>query len=133
MKWYKEGEKSTKYFLNLEKRNYCNKVISKLRQEDNKLITNPKEILSEQKDFYKELYCSRLDKNIDEEKYKPFFQNIKQKLSVVHSEELEGIITEAELLTAFKSTANGKSPGSDGFTVDFYKFLWKKYKPIIVK
>ncbi len=27
----KEGEKSTKYFLNLEKRNYCNKVISKLR------------------------------------------------------------------------------------------------------
>ncbi len=31
VKWYEKGEKSTKYFLNLEKRNYCNKVISKLR------------------------------------------------------------------------------------------------------
>ncbi len=42
VKWYEESEKSTKYFLNLEKMNYCNKVISKLRREHNKLITNPK-------------------------------------------------------------------------------------------
>ncbi len=32
-KWYEQGEKSTKYFLNLEKRNYCNKVISKMKQK----------------------------------------------------------------------------------------------------
>ncbi len=93
---------------------------------------NPKEILPGKRDFYKELFSSRLDKNIDEEKCKPFFQNIKQKLSVEQSEELEGMITEAELLTAFKSTANGKSPSSHGFTVDFYKFFYKNIIQLVL-
>jgi hypothetical protein len=26
---------------------------------------------------------------------------------------------------SIKSMKNGKNPGSDGFTVDFYKFFWK--------
>ncbi len=83
------------------------------------MITNPKEIIAEQRDFYKELYFSRLDKNNDVEKYEPFFQNIQLKFSVEQSDELEGMITEAELLTALKSTVNGQLLSSDGFMVDF--------------
>jgi hypothetical protein len=26
---------------------------------------------------------------------------------------------------------NGKSPGSDGYTVDFYKFFWKDIGPFV--
>lgn len=54
-----EREKPTNYFLNLENRNYTNKVIPKLtRTENNKQIeiTKQIEILSEVENFYKTLY-----------------------------------------------------------------------------
>jgi hypothetical protein len=28
---------------------------------------------------------------------------------------------------------NGKSPGSDGYTVDFYKFFWKDIGPFVFR
>ena len=36
----------------------------------------------------------------------------------------EGVITENECLLALNEFKNGKSPGSDGFTAEFYKFFW---------
>ena len=36
----------------------------------------------------------------------------------------EGLVNEAELLQVLKSMKNGKSPGTDGFTSEFYKFFW---------
>ena len=38
-KWVEEGEKNTKYFLNLEKRNYNSACIKKLITEDGTEIT----------------------------------------------------------------------------------------------
>ena len=40
------GEKPTKYFYNLEKRNYNRKTIFELELEDGEVITDGKEILS---------------------------------------------------------------------------------------
>ena len=43
--WYNEGEKNTKYFLNLEKR-HCNQgITTQLKVNDNDLICTDKEIL----------------------------------------------------------------------------------------
>ena len=39
-RWYKEGEKFSKYFLNIEKRNFNNKHIFKLQIVDSTLVTN---------------------------------------------------------------------------------------------
>ena len=36
----------------------------------------------------------------------------------------EGTITESELLKSLKSFKNGKSPGTDGLTAEFYKYFW---------
>ena len=55
VRWFEEGEKSTKYFLNLEKRNYIRKSVNKL-VINNTIITDPREILKEQRNFYKTLY-----------------------------------------------------------------------------
>ena len=38
---------------------------------------------------------------------------------------LEGKITYDELLSALKRAKNNKSPGSDGFTMEFYTFFWR--------
>ena len=43
-KWSEEGEKNTKYFLNLEKRNYNKKTIKKLIGANGDEITDPKKI-----------------------------------------------------------------------------------------
>jgi hypothetical protein len=38
---------------------------------------------------------------------------------------LEGNLSFKECGESLKLMKNGKRPGSDGFTVDFYKFIWK--------
>ncbi len=58
--WIECGEKNSKLFLNLEKRNYENRLISKIKV-NNELITDHKEIIKEQRKFYKTLYSEKLD------------------------------------------------------------------------
>ena len=57
-RWRNEGEKNTKYFLNLEKRHYNQGGISQLKLENDNFVTTDKEILSEGETFYKNLYSS---------------------------------------------------------------------------
>jgi hypothetical protein len=54
-----EGERSTRYFCNLEKRHYTEKIIPKLILEDNTEVTHQKDILVQQNLFYQTLYESR--------------------------------------------------------------------------
>ena len=58
-RWHNEGEKNTKYFLNLEKRHYKQGVISQLKLDDENFVATDKEILSECETFYKRLYSSK--------------------------------------------------------------------------
>ena len=58
-KWYNEGEKNTKYFLNLEKRHFKQGTISQVKINDNKFVTSDEKILSECELFYKNLYTSK--------------------------------------------------------------------------
>lgn len=46
-RWHNEGEKNTKYFLNLEKRHYNQGAMSQLKLEKENFVTTDKEILSE--------------------------------------------------------------------------------------
>jgi hypothetical protein len=41
-------------------------------------------------------------------------------------------ITVEEAGKALKQLKNGKSPGSDGFTTDFYKFFWCDIKKSVI-
>jgi hypothetical protein len=36
----------------------------------------------------------------------------------------EGMLDRSECLKALKILNNGKSPGMDGYTAEFYKFFW---------
>ena len=47
IRWYNEGEKNSKYFLNLEKRHFKNGVITQLKLGDNEFASSDKEIFSE--------------------------------------------------------------------------------------
>ena len=51
--WIEEGKKNTKYFLNLEKRNYEKKNIKKIINDKGKEITNKDKIIKEEDFFYR--------------------------------------------------------------------------------
>ena len=57
-RWHEHGEKSNKYFLNLEKRNHTRKHIRKLSLSG-VITTDHKQILNSASDYYKNLYSSK--------------------------------------------------------------------------
>lgn len=126
-KWIEEGEKPTKYFLALEKRNYINKTISKIANDSGVLITNQQEILNEIKYFYQTLYSNK-DNDLNDVDIEEIID--KSLVNILDSnmrEKLEGKITYSEALEALKNMKNDKSPGSDGFTAEFLNFSGKIY------
>ena len=118
-RWTEKGEKPTKYFFNLEKRNYIRKKISELELSDGKPSCKEDEILKEIENFYEKLYTSK--GNIDDNRFENFVRNLElPKLRDLDKEELEGEITMDECKEVLKSFSSGKSPGEDGFTWEFY-------------
>ena len=132
MRCFEQGEKSTKYFLNLEKRNYSKKVVQKVLVNGN-LLTSPKDILKAQYQFYQSLYAKD-ESFCSTEKINDFLAGIKiQSLDENLRQSCEGEITELECDQVLKSFQNGKSPGNDGIPVEFYKQFWSRLKSLLVK
>ena len=67
-KWLEEGEKSTSYFLNLEKHNQSMNCINILENGNGVKITKDSEILEEVRKFYTKLYSSTKPNNIEVDK-----------------------------------------------------------------
>ncbi len=85
--------------------------------------------MSEEQRFYENLYKS---KGVDNTSQEFFFGSCNvPKLSQDQKESLEQPITINEISKAVKSMKNGKTPGSDGLTTDFYKFFWGKLKNLV--
>lgn len=130
-RWYNEGEKNTKYFLNLEKRHFNRKTIKGLKLENGTNIDSDKEILENAKSFYQKLYTSsKPDLGSYEESFFP--ENKEEKLSDVQKDFCEGKLKLEECLQSLKTMANNKSPGSDGLPAEFYKFFWQDIKVFLI-
>ena len=125
--WVEEGERNSKYFLNLEKYNFVNKQITSL-DVNGKTVNKGPEILKEIKTYYEKLYGAN---NIDNRKLDEVLANI-PKLSNEQKVKTKGLITYNECLKSLKSLSNGKTPGLDGITTDFYKFFWIDISPTVV-
>ena len=130
-RWHNEGEKNTKYFLNLEKRHYKNGVISQLKIGENRFVTSDKDILKECENFYRNLYCSRTDTDYILNN-KSFENSTKKALDNDARQTCEGLLTKSECLQALKNMEPDKTPGSDGIPADFYKVFWNDISVFLV-
>ena len=130
IKWAEEGEKPTRYFCSLESRNYVNKTIPKVQQENGNTIKTQEEILKEVQKFYSNLYAPQnSEKDINDQ---DILKNLQHPvLTNIESSNLEGEITADEISNVLRNMKNNKSPGSDGFTVEFFKFFFKDFKHFI--
>ena len=118
-RWIEEGERPTKYFCGLEKRQYTKKYISSLeidgiQQHDQVAIMNYL------KCFFEDVYQSReRSRNLGDIKHL-----LGRNFPILTAEEnsaLEGLITLEEASSAVTKLHNDKSPGPDGFTPNFLR------------
>ena len=128
VKWVEQGEKPTKYFCNLENRNFTSKIIPRVINERNEEITEQNEILREVEKYYKILFSQ-----IDDELYQCNLSDEMIGLNYDILDEtdkisLEGKIAYEEASKTLLSMSNNKSPGSDGFTAEFFKNVLEKYR-----
>ena len=61
--WYEQGEKSSKYFLNLENSRGKKSSIRKIFMEDESSTSNPQVIMKELRSFYSNLYKKGVNEN----------------------------------------------------------------------
>ena len=124
VRWVEYGEKNTRYFLNLEKKKSEKKTITKLKLDDEMETEDQEIILREEENFYRALYKSS-NINMETPESNTFFENeLIKPLSDDNANICEGKITNEECEKALNEMGIAKSPGSDGFTSEFYKRFW---------
>ena len=89
VKWIQEGEKPSQYFCSLENRNFVDRSMSFLVNNDGSVISSQTDILKEVQYFYENLYSEQDVRNVN------LFRNIKNanKLTQEESELLDGPLT----------------------------------------
>ena len=123
-----EGEKPSKLFCSLEKHNSVQKHISKLIVEKNNLkteITEQKPIEDEIYDYYGDLFTEKPTEITAIENFlTPEMVESCPKISENQKVKMEGLLSLDELTKYLKKTKNNVSPGSSGFSNEFFKFFW---------
>lgn len=126
----REGEKSSKFFLNLEKTRQKRKVMKHLVTNSGLVLSDQETIINEQVQFYSKLYKSE---PTDESATKFLLDQLSRHLSTSDSESCDNNLTSEEFCEALASMETDKSPGLDGLTVKFFRHFWPELADIFSK
>ena len=128
-----EDEKATNFFCNLEKHNFISKLIPQIRKQNGEIITDQFQILNEAKLFYEQLYGCK-DEQLTNVDLKDVLSDTETNaLNIQESNKLEGLLTYEEAGVTLKAMKNNRSPGSDGFSSEFFKVFWKYLGHFVVR
>ena len=115
--------KTDKPLARLNKKQREKNTINKIRNENGEITTDSTEIQRIIRDYYQQLYASKMD-NLEE--MGKFLQ--KYNFLKLNQEEIKNLnrpITSMEIKTVVKNFPANRSPGPDDFTVEFYQKLRK--------
>ena len=125
-RWFDQGEKSNKYFLNLNKKYSKKKIIDRIKCNDVTHVGQD-DVTTGISGFYQRLYSSGATVQDDDDE---FYSNCPT-LSGESRALMDADITEDELRGAL-STCADSAPGSDGIPYGVYKKLWTIAGPVIL-
>ena len=128
--WHEEGEKNSRYFLGLEKRNATRNSISVLKI-DNQPVTNTKQILQALSSELENKYGVK--KPVPRSVHDYLMQNCGKQLNNDEKEHFEELISFDEITAALRKMKKGKSPGSNGYTSCFFKHFWDQIGPFLYR
>ena len=121
-RWAEEGETSLAFFLSLEKKRRAKQSITSIRDPDSGLIHHdPFEILGTWQRYYARLFTA--DK-CDMMAQDAILSNLSRSLSRAEVESCEGLLSIPECKQALDGMSSGKTPGSDGFPMEFFFSFW---------
>ena len=125
VKWAEEGEKSTRYFFNLEKKRGQEKLWYRIKTTDGNYKYDIDSIMNEQVDFYSKLFQSE---GWDENSAHELTRYIVNKLDNNEKETLDEDINLDEISKVIKILKPNISPGEDGIISEFYQLFWQDIK-----
>lgn len=129
--FYEYGEKPTRLLAHQLRQMSASQLISEINTSSG-LSREPSEINNAFRNFYSSLYTSEQNPTLEE--LDQFFDSFPIP-TVDHStaKALESPITEKEVNDAITAMQSGKSPGPDGFPVEFFKRFSVKLLPLLLK
>ena len=123
--------KINKPLARLIKKKREKKQINKIKNVKVEITTDNTEIQRILRDYYVQLYANKMG-NLEE--MDRFLEKLNlQRLNQEEMEIMNNPITSTEIKTVFKNLSENKSPGLDGFTVEFYQTFRKEIIPILLK
>uniref|UniRef100_A0A667X2N1 Reverse transcriptase domain-containing protein n=1 Tax=Myripristis murdjan TaxID=586833 RepID=A0A667X2N1_9TELE len=132
MKQFESGDKAGRMLALQLKQVESKRTIPAIRDPKGIIIRDPKLINLAFRDFYYRLYQTECP--LQDHCMENFLKNISLPvLDVTQKDKLEIPITSSEVESAIKSLSSGKTPGSDGFTSEFYKCFAASLSPLLEK
>ncbi len=126
------SNKTSKLLTNLLQHKKEKALIPSILDHTGNITQNPQEINNVFYHFYSNLYSSNHDPN--QPQIESFLNNLElPSLSKKQVDSLDLPITIQELKQALDKMPNNKSPGPDGFPVEFYKYFWDILSPLFLK
>ena len=118
---YELNEPDISTYSTFEKRFQSNGVIHQLADENEQIHSDTNSLLTITEKYYTKLYAKS---RTNSAKQTQILKNVQCKLSATDRKKLDDPLTLEQIEKALWSLANGKSPGPDGITVEFYKTFW---------
>ena len=116
--WHEKGEKSSHYFLTLEKRQKSKSSIRKLNV-DGVEVEEQKQVLQCIHTYYRNLF--KRTSNLTIRQCKSFFNDLNLPVLTSELSDLcEGLLHSSECYQGLISMPNNKTSGNDGITKEFY-------------
>ena len=131
--YYEVGPRATKLLARRTRKQLEMSQIHKIRDpQTNNLTTEPKDIERIFLKYYKELY--EQPESADREEMRAFLNKLDlPSIGEMQNDSLTREITIKEVDEAINGLKNAKSPGSDGYPVEWYKAFRNELSPLLVK
>ena len=129
-KWYQEGERSSKYFLNLQRAKTRKSEMNELMVNGISIIDDL-EIRKNVETFYKNLYEKGDSKINNEKDLDTFLRNI-ERVAPEKIEAFDKHITIEDLLKTLSSCTDS-APGPDGIPYSLIKLTWNYYGKLLIE
>ena len=126
IRWQEFGERSSKYFFNLEKARYNSKTCQVIIDSEGTEHTNDIDILRAEYDHYRQLYSKDTDCNFNMQN--DYNVRVSDDIKMQQGQE----ISSDELLSAIKGMKKGRTPGNDGLPIEFYKMFAGRILPLLM-
>ena len=128
VQWLEEGEKPSRFFFRLEREHFERNSITSVLNSDDVEVFSRAEIERVHVQFYSRLFSND---PIDDFCKQLCLNSLESSLSGEHRVSYEGPLSLLELTNSVKSLNLGRSPGSDGLSVEFYLRFWDCLGPLL--